>query len=481
MYFKPWDMIVGSGRYDDITAEIGKMKSQLIEQTESILINIKVGKSGYPYVVDDDGNMVMYFNKELKHVNFNDYLDKRTGESLMKMLNDAKKRSPDKDGLYTIEYYWNKPNSKEITKKIAKIKYDPELKWNIAVSAYEDEIYDEARKVQQYLFIIIGIIILIVVFISILLGRGISRPIVDIMNLMNKAREGDMTVQAKVNREDEIGKLGLYFNQMIEKNRELIKEIYQLTEILDSNTKSLQDNTAVTVKTIEDITNTVQEIANGATEQAKQAQEGFLLVKGLSDKINEVANSARIMNHEAKKTEELNEAGIKTVNELSEKTKNSNLANNMVYKAINSLSTQMNQIGQITETIAQISDQTNLLALNAAIEAARAGEFGKGFAVVAEEIRKLAEGSASASKEIYTLIRNIQQETLNTVKIVNELADSFKAQTESVNKTNDSFNKISESIENINKHINNVSRLIIEIEQNKDCIIKSIEQISTVS
>lgn len=129
-----------------VEKEVQEMKQTLINEMESVIIGIKVGKSGYPYVVDDNGNMVMYFNKELKKINFNDYKDKRTGQSLMKLLNEAKANK-----TYRFEYYWNKPNSSDIEKKLVIVKYDPDLKWNIVVSAYEDEIYETADKTQGFL------------------------------------------------------------------------------------------------------------------------------------------------------------------------------------------------------------------------------------------------------------------------------------------------------------------------------------------
>lgn len=482
-FFEPWGWMHGTGIYDNLEQEIQDMKKNLIAQTEEQIVKVNIGKSAHPFVIDDSGNIIMYFDNNSK-------ANSDVAEKLKKNIIDNKGKELKNENwmasnykIKEVTYDWVKPDSKTQGKVIAKVlqMYDDQLKWNVVVPAYQDEIYSEVDNVQNYLIAVVFCIVLVVIIVSIILGRSISNPIIGLMNLMDRAKDGDMTVKCNIYTNDEVGRLGKYFNQMIGKNRELIKEIYQLTEDLDSNNILLQENVLTTSQSVNDISETIQQIATGTNEQAEQTQESFMLVTDLSEKISEVTNSSKIMIEESRMTEDLNQNGIKIVNELNERTLKSNDANNIVSKAINSLNTKMNQIGQITETIAQISSQTNLLALNAAIEAARAGEFGKGFAVVAEEIRKLAEGSAAASKEIYTLIGNVQQETMNTVNIVEQLTESFKEQSDSTHKTHDAFMNISKSTANINQHVDNVNQLILAIGKSKDKLFTSIEQISTLS
>lgn len=161
-YFKPWGLIVGTGDYNDIPKEIQDMNEKLTSQAEDIITSIRVGKSGYPYIVDDDGNLIMHPNKELKKENVNNLTDKKTGESIMKIINEAKKNGTDR-----FDYNWHKINSTEIIKKFAILKYDPELKWNIVVAAYEDEVYEEAANIEKYLITIILIVMVLTVLISV--------------------------------------------------------------------------------------------------------------------------------------------------------------------------------------------------------------------------------------------------------------------------------------------------------------------------
>ena len=117
--------------------------------------------------------------------------------------------------------------------------------------------------------------------------------------------------------------------------------------------------------------------------------------------------------------------------------------------AIRDLAAKSEQIGGIVETITGIAEQTNLLALNAAIEAARAGEQGRGFAVVADEVRKLAEESQAAAASISGLIGQIQSDTLNAVKVVEDGARRTEDGVATVAQTRDAFERIGESVEDM--------------------------------
>lgn len=136
-------------------------------------------------------------------------------------------------------------------------------------------------------------------------------------------------------------------------------------------------------------------------------------------------------------------------------------------EVVGTLGQRSSEIGTIVETISNIADQTNLLALNAAIEAARAGDAGRGFAVVAEEVRKLAEQSSNAARNITELVKAIQQDTDKAVNAINEGNESVNEGAASAAAAGNAFQLIEEQIDTLNKTVENA--------------ITSIETLNTVT
>lgn len=142
-------------------------------------------------------------------------------------------------------------------------------------------------------------------------------------------------------------------------------------------------------------------------------------------------------------------------------------------RTIDTLRVGSGQIGSITEKIDEIADQTNLLALNAAIEAARAGEHGRGFAVVADEIRKLADSSAQATKEIASLIRSVQTETDNAVAATRRGSDAVERGREKTAQVSDALERIVDSVSAVRARIEAVVHAQREQKQATDALLQS--------
>lgn len=236
------------------------------------------------------------------------------------------------------------------------------------------------------------------VMFSILSSRAVTRPINKLVQETLVVSNGDLTHTIDVKGNDELAQLGLAFNKMVGNLRSVVKEVVEKSNSLAAHSQQLSASSQEVSATVQEITGTTTELANAAAKEAAAAANAV----GVS---RDVERSANLGNEAVKQTVEKMNSIVRRVDQTSAQ--------------VSRLGERSLDIGKISEVITNIADQTNLLALNAAIEAARAGEQGRGFAVVAEEVRKLAEQSSQAAREIGTIIKQIQQETEQAVQDMN--------------------------------------------------------------
>jgi methyl-accepting chemotaxis protein len=222
-------------------------------------------------------------------------------------------------------------------------------------------------------------------------------------------------------------------------------------------------------------------MAAGAQEQSSQTVEIATAVEEMTKTIFETTRNADNASQTAKKAGDLAKEGGKVVKETIEGMYRIEEVVKKSAQTVQALGNSSDQIGEIVQVINDIADQTNLLALNAAIEAARAGEQGRGFAVVADEVRKLAERTTKATKEIAGMIKQIQKDTgeaVTSMELGTSEVEKGKLLTE---KAGNSLNEIINGSEEVVDIINMVASASQEQSAAAEQISKNIEAISSVT
>ncbi len=273
---------------------------------------------------------------------------------------------------------------------------------------------------------------------------------------------GDLTRRVKVRSKDEFAEIATNTNVLIESIASLVKRVSLLTENVSASGQQLMassDDTAITIQSIADSTS---EIASGS----EQTMESMTVA---INKMNSLEEATRYLNEDAqtvkKATDQMSIAaqqGVESVQLSSNVMLHIEETMATTSQTVESLGTKSYEITSIIKTITSIAEQTNLLALNAAIEAARAGEHGKGFAVVADEVRKLAEQSQNAAKEVTNIVTSIQHEVVSIVKQNHEGVESVIKGVEVANETTSSLEQIMKQTE---ETITIIEKMVKQIEQ----------------
>ncbi len=359
--------------------------------------------------------------------------------------------------------------------------------WVLLTVTPEKEVFQKLNSLTILLFVIIVLGVAISSLLAIYLSRRITGPIVYSTELINKVANLDLTKgdneknEIILNNRDETGIMGKAILNLRE-------ELISILQVLRGNSKDLVGfsqkllkTTEETVVSIDQVSRTVEELARGSQEQATDAQKGTEQLTDLADEIKTSVDSCSGVKDFSNEVKLMNNRGLQSVEKLIDKFNINNKVTEKVADNIESLANKSGVIGKIVNAIETIAEQTNLLALNAAIEAARAGEAGKGFAVVADEIRKLAEQTSNSTKEISTIVSDIQKEIGTSKKNMDTGKFAVKEANDALLDSNEAFKAIEKAVNNTFEQLEKLVSNINNVNDNKDGVINSIEGISAIS
>ncbi|WP_333542598.1 methyl-accepting chemotaxis protein [Desulforamulus ruminis] len=297
-----------------------------------------------------------------------------------------------KEGYFS-DFWFPKPGATEASPKRGYSKLFEPWNWVICTGAYTDDIAKFVLTESYKMALVIGIIVLLtLIFVYRFTKANIVLPLNHSIAKISEMAEngGDLTQKIEVTKKDEFGQLATAVNKMVD-NFRLI-----MLQLLDNAKK---------------VTSATQQLVSNSQQTAASANETAATMSEISGAVDNVAMNIQDISKTADYNSNLADTGGEGITKVIRQMQKITDTSNEVGVSFDGVNRKSQEINKIIELITSVADQTNLLALNAAIEAARAGEHGRGFAVVAEEVRKLAEQSASATTEIRGLIHDIQLET----------------------------------------------------------------------
>lgn len=341
---------------------------------------------------------------------------------------------------------------------------------------------EQAKQAQTLLLLVNIFVAFVAVGIGVFVSQSISKPIRKITGCANELANGNLRQEdVLVKSSDEIGQLAVSFNTMKENLRQLIKQVMVTAEQVAASSEELTASSEQSAQAANQVASSITNVANQAGEQLATANETAAVVEQMSAGIQQVAaNANQVAAHSAQAADKAKTGGT-AVEQAVTQMNTIEKSSQVVAGTILNLNEKSREIGQIVDTIASIAGQTNLLALNAAIEAARAGEQGRGFAVVAEEIRKLAEDSQAAAKQIAQLIGEIQGDTGKAVAAMNDGAQEVKTGTEVVSAAGTAFRDIAELVTQVSGQVKEISAAIQQMAGGSQQIVGSVKKIDDLS
>ncbi len=347
------------------------------------------------------------------------------------------------------------------------------------LSGQSQQVVADSRQRFLIFVVVVGLLSL---GLGILLARIISRPLKEMAKTAELISHGNLSTDIAVfNTGDELGSLSQAFKQMVDNLAEILGGITAGSKRIAGSSQQLNAGIDQITKSAEQIAVTIQQVAVGSDGQVRSVAEVTSAINQMSSGIQQIASNAQSVSASAIETSRYAHSGREAIDRAAQQMDSIRTTVDKSAEVIQLLGEKSEAIGNIVDLIRNIAEQTNLLALNAAIEAARAGEQGRGFAVVADEVRKLAEQSADATKEIADLIAAVKQETERAVKAMDLGTKEAAHGTVVVGKAGNAFADILNAVEGVSKQIQEVSLASQEMASGSSQVVKAVETIAHIA
>jgi len=296
--------------------------------------------------------------------------------------------------------------------------------------------------------------------------------------------DGDLNVNIAglvLKRSDELGDMARGVQTLREELRQVMSKVKESSEVLNNAGRELSSMASQTSNTADDIGHAVEDISKGAVSQAEEIEMASSRINEMGGIIERIVDSVGTLDVTAGNMKMAGDRSVSIINDLSHSNDRTMSAIERIGRQVNATNESANKISEAIEIITNIAEETNLLSLNASIEAARAGEQGKGFAVVANQIQKLAEQSNESAQRIAEIIKELLQDSENTVAVMNEVQEIVDEQQEKLRETQSQFNDVSRGIDSSTDETSGIKDQTTHCDSARNKVVDVITNLSAIS
>lgn len=469
------DMSISYGNaLDDTYAAIGDSMIETYETLDTMLGEVKISNlsSSYAYLVSADGTMLYHPTAD----KVGNPVENVMVKGLVADIQSGKNLSGQND---SIEYLFKGKT------KMASYHVGPDNKYILIVTADKDEVMKKVKSITIQAFVAAFCVLIVVVGVTVFFTYIMVTPLTKVTDIINKLASLDITknegTERIKNRKDETGVICRAVSEMRHSLVDIVSNISEQSDKLAEANSQFSERFQEITENVSNVNIAVEEIAEGSTSQAQETTSAGEQVANIGNVIETNVRNVEKLEETVRQMNDLSDKASATLGSLKAINEQTSANIDIVSEQTGRTNASATKIQEAVTLIQDIASQTNLLSLNASIEAARAGEAGRGFAVVAEEIRKLADDSASSANEINNIVEELIENSNQSVGKMTEVKSDSDKQMEQLQSTIDSFDSLRQYVQEVSAASGDIATQMTDLEKEKNIISGVVEQLAAIS